>query len=85
MNDIEFINTKNKIEILILKIEKKYEGKEVPERMNELLRTLYNALSLILKQDNYIEILKKQIIDIKLQNIHAYKQTAQLKKKIKWG
>lgn len=85
MNDIEFIDTKNKIEILILKIEKKYEGKEVPERMNELLRTLYNALSLILKQDNYIEILKKQIIDIKLQNINAYKQTAELKKKIKWG
>ena len=85
MNDIEFISTKNKIEILILKIEKKYEGKEVPERMNELLKTLYMALSLILKQDNHNEILKKEIISLKLQSINAYKQTAELKNKIKWA
>ena len=85
MNDIEFINTKNKIEILILKIEKKYEGKAVPERMNELLRTLYMALSAMLQQDSHIESLKKEIISLKLQSINAYKQTAELKKKIKWA
>jgi hypothetical protein len=83
MNEIDFINTKNQIEISILKIEKKYEGKSVPEKVNELLRTLYMALSIILKQDNTVEILKKEIISIKLNNIKAYKEMVELKNKLK--
>lgn len=85
MRDIEFITAKNKLEILAYKVENKYRNVDIPEESKSVLNTIYHAVNVLIKQDNDIEILKKQIIDIKLQNIDAYKETAELKKKIKWG
>lgn len=84
MRDIEFITAKNKLEILAYKVENKYRNVDIPEESKSVLDTIYHAISVLIRQDSDIEILKNQIIDIKLQNIDAYKQTAELKKKIKW-
>tara|TARA_R110001592_G_scaffold27824_1_gene103128 strand:+ start:6472 stop:6723 length:252 start_codon:yes stop_codon:yes gene_type:complete len=83
MDEIDFINTKNKIQILILRIEKKYEGKQIPERVNLSLEAMYGALNLIMTQDNRLQILKNEIISIKLNNVKAYKEMAELKNKLK--
>ena len=83
MTDIDFINTKNKLEILILKIENKYNNGSIPKEAENSLNTLYMVLNTILKQENYIETLKSEIISIKLHNINAYKETARLKKEVK--
>ena len=83
MTDIDFINTKNKLEILILKIESKYNNGSIPKEAENSLNTLYMVLNTILKQENYIETLKSEIISIKLHNINAYKETARLKKEVK--
>ena len=37
----------------------------------------------MLKQESHIEILKSEIISIKLQSIKAYKETALLKQRVK--
>lgn len=84
MRDIEFITAKNKLEILAYKVENKYRNVDIPEESKSVLDAIYHAISVLIRQDSDIEILKNQIIDIKLQNIDAYKQTAELKKKIKW-
>jgi|TARA_R110000796_G_scaffold214903_2_gene330929 hypothetical protein len=83
MNDIDLIHAKNKLEILILKIENKYINGNIPEEAESSLKSLYLALNVMLKQDNYIQILKSEIISIKLQSIDAYKETARLKKEVK--
>ena len=83
MNDIDLIHAKNKLEILILKIENKYSDGNIPEEAKSSLKSLYLALNVMLKQENYIEILKSEIISIKLQSIESYKETARLKKEVK--
>ena len=83
MNDIEFIHAKNQIEILILKIENKYGNNTIPKEAESSLKSLYLALNVMLKQENYLETLKSELISIKLQNINAYKETAILKNKVK--
>lgn len=83
MNDIDIIHAKNGIEILILKIENKYNNVDMPKEAEMSLKSLYLALNVILKQQNYLEILKSEIISIKLQNIKAYKETALLKQRVK--
>jgi len=83
MNDLDFIHSKNKLEILILKIENKYNNVNIPDEAKSSLDTLYHTLNLILKQENYIQTLKSEIISIKLQNIEAYKETSRLKNKVK--
>jgi len=83
MNDIDLIHAKNKLEILILKIENKYSDGNIPEEAESSLKSLYLALNVMLKQENYIEVLKSEIISIKLQSIETYKETARLKKEVK--
>lgn len=83
MDEIDFINTKNKIQILILGIEKKYEGKQIPERVDRSLEAMYSALNLIMTQDNRLQILKNEIISIKLNNVKAYREMVELKNKLK--
>lgn len=83
MNDIDFIQAKNQLEILILKIENKYRKGNIPEEAESSLNSLYLALNVMLKQENYLETLKSELISIKLQNINAYAETARLKKEVK--
>jgi len=83
MNDIDFIHAKNQLEILILKIENKYKEGNISEEAESSLNSLYLALNVMLKQENYLETLKSELISIKLQNINAYKETAILKNKVK--
>lgn len=83
MNDIDFIHAKNKLEILILKIENKYSDGNIPAEAESSLKSLYLALNVMLRQENYIEVLKSEIISIKLQSIETYKETARLKNEVK--
>jgi hypothetical protein len=82
MRDIDFIQAKNSLEIAIYDIQNKYEGKDIPMKAERTLSGLILAFRVLMAQDNDIEILKKQILSIKLQNINAYKETAQLKKRV---
>ena len=83
MNDIDLIHAKNKLEILFLKIENKYSDGNIPAEAESSLKSLYLALNVMLRQENYIEVLKSEIISIKLQSIETYKETARLKKEVK--
>lgn len=83
MNDIDFIHAKNQLEILILKIENKYGNSSIPKEAESSLKSLYLTLNVMLKQESHIEILKSEIICIKLQSIKAYKETALLKQRVK--
>ena len=83
MIDIDFIHAKNNLEILIYEVEMKYRGKDIPPKHESRLNGLKIALSTLLKQDSYIETLKKEIITVKLQNIKAYKDNAMFKNKMK--
>jgi len=83
MNDIDFIHAKNQLEILILKIENKYGNSSIPKEAESSLKSLYLTLNVMLKQESHIEILKSEIISIKLQSIKAYKETALLKQRVK--
>ena len=64
MNDIDFIHAKNQLEILILKIENKYKKGNIPEEAESSLNSLYLALNVMLKQENYLETLKSELISI---------------------
>ena len=83
MTDLDFIHTKNQLEILILKIENKYSGGSISKEAENSLKVLYTCLNLILKQESLLESLKKEIISIKLHNLDAYKETARLKNEVK--
>ena len=73
MNDIDIIHAKNQLEILILKIENKYGNSSIPKEAESSLKSLYLTLNVMLKQESHIEIVKSEIISIKLQSIKAYK------------
>lgn len=83
MTDLDFIHTKNQLEILILKIENKYSNGNISKEAENSLKVLYTCLNLILKQESLLESLKKEIISIKLHNLDAYKETARLKNEVK--
>jgi len=81
MNDLDFIITKNNLEILLLKAQASLKVGKVTQSKLDAVETLQSSLKLILELRNIIDELNKKNTLITLQNVKAYKETAELKKK----
>tara|TARA_R100001510_G_C7642320_1_gene199920 strand:- start:1531 stop:1794 length:264 start_codon:yes stop_codon:yes gene_type:complete len=81
MNDLDFIITKNNLEILLLKAQASLKVGKVTQSKLDAVETLQETLKCMLELRNTIDELNKKNTLITLQNVKAYKETAQLKKK----
>ena len=81
MNDLDFIITKNNLEILLLKAQASLKVGKVTQSKLDAVETLQETLKCILELRNTIDELNKKNTLITLQNVKAYKETAELKKK----
>jgi len=81
MNDLDFIITKNNLEILLLKAQASLKVGKVTQSKLDAVETLQDTLKCMLDLRNTIDELNKKNTLITLQNVKAYKETAELKKK----
>ena len=81
MNDLDFIITKNNLEILLLKAQASLKVGKVTQSKVDAVETLQETLKCMLELRNTIDELNKKNTLITLQNVKAYKETAELKKK----
>tara|TARA_R100000231_G_C5210952_1_gene130461 strand:- start:60 stop:323 length:264 start_codon:yes stop_codon:yes gene_type:complete len=81
MNDLDFIITKNNLEILLLKAQASLKVGNVTQSKLDAVETLQDTLKCMLELRNTIYELNKKNTLITLQNVKAYKETAELKKK----
>ena len=81
MNDLDFIITKNNLEILLLKAQASLKVGKVTQSKVDAVETLQDTLKCMLELRNTIDELNKKNTLITLQNVKAYKETAELKKK----
>tara|TARA_B100000963_G_scaffold132989_1_gene115833 strand:- start:4424 stop:4687 length:264 start_codon:yes stop_codon:yes gene_type:complete len=81
MNDLDFIITKNNLEILLLKAQASLKVGKVTQSKLDAVETLQDTLKCMLELRNTIDELNKKNTLITLQNVKAYKETAELKKK----
>ena len=81
MNDLDYTIAKNRLEILLLKAQESLkEGRETQSKM-EAIETLQSTLKAMIDLRLTIDELNKKNTLITLQNVKAYKETAELKKK----
>ena len=81
MNDLDYTITKNKLEILLLKAQEGLKSGKVTQSKLEAVETLQNALKCMLELRFTIDELNKKQSLLTMQNVKAYKETAELKKK----
>jgi sporulation protein YlmC with PRC-barrel domain len=82
MNDLEFTITKNKLEILLLKAQEGLKVGRVTQSKLDAVETLQSSLKLIIQLRSIIDELNKKNTLVALQNVKAYKETAELKNKL---
>jgi hypothetical protein len=82
MNDLEFTITKNKLEILLLKAQEGLKVGRVTQSKLDAVETLQESLKLIIKLRSIIDEVNKKNTLVTLQNVKAYKETAELKNKL---
>ena len=82
MNDLDYVITKNKLEILLLKAQESLKDGEVTKSKFDAVETLQESLSLIINMRLLIDDITKKQTMVTLQNVKAYKEITQLKKKI---
>ena len=83
MTDLDYIVTKNRVEILLLKAQENLNDGKISKSKLEAVEVLQSALKLIINQNFLIDHYKKEVINIKLQNVKAYKDNAIIKNKLK--
>ena len=81
MNDLDYTITKNKLEILLLKAQEGLKSGKVTQSKLDAVETLQSSLKLILELRSMLDELNKKNTLVTLQNIKAYKETAELKNK----
>jgi hypothetical protein len=82
MNDLEFTITKNKLEILLLKAQEGLKVGKVTQSKLDAVETLQSSLKLIIELRSIIDEVNKKNTLVTLQNVKAYKETAELKNKL---
>jgi len=82
MNDLEFTITKNKLEILLLKAQEGLKVGKVTQSKLDAVETLQSSLKLIIGLRSIIDEVNKKNTLVTLQNVKAYKETAELKNKL---
>ena len=83
MNDLDFILTKNRLEILILKGREEFKQRKPTPSMVEALETLENALKLIYEMRHVIDEMNRKNAELSLQNVKAYRKNMKIQSKIK--
>jgi len=81
MNDLDYTITKNKLEILLLKAQEGLKVGRVTQSKLDAVETLQSSLKLIIQLRSIIDEVNKKNTLVALQNVKAYKETAELKKK----
>ena len=82
MTDLDYTITKNKLEILLLKAQEGLKSGKVTQSKLDAVETLQSSLKCILELRYTIDELNKKQTLLTLQNVKAYKETAQLKNKL---
>jgi len=82
MDDIEFNINTNRLEILILDAERSLLVGKITEKKLKNIETLQNTFKLIIRMRQEIHEINKKNTLIALQNVKAYKETAELKNKL---
>jgi len=81
MNDLDYTIAKNRLEILLLKAQESLKEGKVTQSKMEAIETLQSTLKAMMELRLTIDELNKKNTLITLQNVKAYKETAELKKK----
>lgn len=81
MNDLDYTITKNKLEILLLKAQESLKDGKATQSKLDAVETLQESLSLVINMRLLIDDIKKKQTIVTLQNVKAYKEIIQLKKK----
>lgn len=81
MNDLDYTIAKNRLEILLLKAQESLKEGRVTQSKMEAIETLQDTLKVMMQLRLTIDELNKKNTLITLQNVKAYKETAELKKK----
>ena len=81
MNDWDYIITKNSLEICLLKAQEGLKSDKVTQSNLDAVETLQSSLKLILELRSILDELNRKNTLVTLQNIKAYKETAELKNK----
>ena len=81
MNDLDYTIVKNRLEILLLKAQESLKEGRVTQSKMEAIETLQDTLKVMMELRLTIDELNKKNTLITLQNVKAYKETAELKKK----
>lgn len=81
MTDLDYTITKNKLEILLLKAQEGLKVGKVTQSKLEAVETLQSSLKCIIELRLMIDEMKSKQTLLTMQNVKAYKETAELKKK----
>jgi hypothetical protein len=81
MTDLDYTITKNKLEILLLKAQEGLKVGKVTQSKLEAVETLQDSLKCMLELRLIIDEMKNKQTLLTMQNVKAYKETAELKKK----
>jgi len=81
MTDLDYTITKNKLEILLLKAQEGLKVGKVTQSKLDAVETLQSSLKCIIELRLMIDEMKNKQTLLTMQNVKAYKETAELKKK----
>jgi len=81
MTDLDYTITKNKLEILLLKAQEGLKVGKVTQSKLDAVETLQSSLKCIIELRSTIDEINKKQLLLTMQNVKAYKETAELKKK----
>jgi hypothetical protein len=81
MTDLDYTITKNKLEILLLKAQEGLKSGRVTQSKLDAVETLQDSLKCIIELRLMLDEINKKQTLLTIQNVKAYKETAELKKK----
>ena len=81
MTDLDYTVTKNKLEILLLKAQEGLKVGKVTQSKLDAVETLQSSLKCMIELRSTIDEINKKQTLLTMQNVKAYKETAELKKK----
>ena len=81
MTDLDYTITKNKLEILLLKAQEGLKSDNVTQSKLDAVETLQSSLKCMLELRLMVDEMKNKQTLLTMQNVKAYKETAELKKK----
>jgi len=81
MTDLDYTIIKNKLEILLLKAQEGLKVGKITQSKLDAIETLQSSLKCMLELRLMLDEMKNKQTLLTMQNVKAYKETAELKKK----